>query len=65
MNLLLKCSAAAPLDAEAWNRMLDEGVGEEEEEVPLVLDIRKKYEWDIGHFKGSQQPAFRKFRLVK
>ncbi len=44
-------------DAEAWNRKL-----EEEEEAPLVLDIRNKYEWDLGHFKGSQRPEFGKFR---
>jgi predicted sulfurtransferase len=36
----------------------------EGEEAPLVLDIRNKYEWDIGHFKGSQRPEFHKFRQV-
>jgi predicted sulfurtransferase len=36
----------------------------EGDEAPLVLDIRNKYEWDIGHFKGSQRPEFHKFRQV-
>ncbi len=38
-----------------WKEMLEEG-------GYLVLDVRNDYEWDIGHFKGSERPTCRTFR---
>jgi hypothetical protein len=31
-------------------------------EVPIVLDVRNGYEWDVGHFVGAARPAEEEFR---
>lgn len=28
-----------------------------EEKRPIILDVRNSYEWDGGHFEGSQRPS--------
>ncbi len=38
-----------------WREMLESG-------EYLVVDVRNDYEWDIGHFKGSERPTCRTFR---
>lgn len=44
------------LSPKAWKKML-----EEEEEI-LLIDVRNKYEWEIGHFERSTLPPLENFR---
>lgn len=37
--------------------MLDEEDGDK-----VVLDVRNDYEWELGHFRGSEEPEVRQFR---
>ena len=34
---------------------------ENKDENTVLLDVRNKYEWEIGHFKDSVEPEFRTF----
>jgi len=45
------------LSPEAWNQVLDN----DQDEEPLVLDIRNKYEWEVGRFNTSQEQELRTF----
>jgi UPF0176 protein len=36
--------------ASEWKALL------EQDERPVVLDVRNDYEWDIGHFEGAERP---------
>jgi UPF0176 protein len=40
-----------------WREML-----EQKDEETLLLDVRNDYEWEIGHFEGSELPKLEKFR---
>lgn len=31
--------------------------GTEDEQKPVVLDVRNSYEWDAGHFQGAERPV--------
>lgn len=42
-----------------WSQML------EEEQDKVVLDIRNKYEWELGHFEGAEAPPCETFRDFK
>lgn len=35
---------------------------EERDEDVLLLDVRNRYEWEIGHFEGAELPALETFR---
>lgn len=45
------------LSSEEWAKML-----EERDENTLILDVRNHYEWDVGHFEGTERPDFETFR---
>ncbi len=45
------------LSPEQWKRML-----EERDEETLILDVRNNYEWEVGHFEGSNLPQLETFR---
>jgi UPF0176 protein len=45
------------LSPEQWSKMLDE-----RDANTLLLDVRNDYEWEIGHFEGSELPALDTFR---
>jgi UPF0176 protein len=34
----------------------------ESEERPPLIDVRNDYEWDVGHFEGSERPPCQTFR---
>jgi UPF0176 protein len=38
-----------------WREMIESG-------DYLLVDVRNDYEWDVGHFKGSERPTCRTFR---
>lgn len=40
-----------------WKQML-----EEHDENTVVIDVRNKYEWKVGHFQGADLPPFETFR---
>jgi len=40
-----------------WKMML-----EARDERTVVIDVRNKYEWEVGHFEGAQLPARERFR---
>lgn len=44
------------ISPETWKTML------EEEERPLLLDVRNDYEWRVGHFEGAEKPPCEHFR---
>ena len=43
------------VSSKEWREMLESG-------EYLVVDVRNDYEWDIGHFRGSERPTCRTFR---
>jgi UPF0176 protein len=45
---------------ERWKEMLESKL--EKKDEYLVLDVRNRYEWDIGHFEGADAPACETFR---
>lgn len=47
----------AHASAAEWKKMLDE-----RDENTLVLDVRNDYEWEVGHFEGTEKPNFKTFR---
>jgi len=48
--------SGTPLSPDSWNKILDENA-----EKTTILDVRNKYEWEVGHFKGSVNSNLRKF----
>ncbi|ERN09510.1 hypothetical protein AMTR_s00029p00123460 [Amborella trichopoda] len=63
---------AIPLSPSEWRNRLDslknvegsssrEDTGSDQKSV-LLLDVRNGYEWDIGHFHGTQRPDVNCFR---
>ena len=42
---------------DTWKKML-----EEKDEHTVVIDVRNKYEWKVGHFEGADLPPFETFR---
>ena len=53
---ILFYSCGDQLTAREWNLMM-----ENKDENTVLLDVRNKYEWEIGHFKDSVKPEFRTF----
>ena len=45
------------LDAPTWRAML-----ERRDANTLLLDVRNRYEWEIGHFEGAELPPLESFR---
>ncbi len=45
------------LSPKAWREAL-----EKKEEDILVIDVRNRYEWEIGHFEGAVLPPLEQFR---
>ena len=45
------------LSSEEWAKMI-----EERDENTLILDVRNNYEWEVGHFEGTEKPEFETFR---
>lgn len=45
------------LSSQRWREML-----EKKDENTLVLDVRNDYEWQLGHFVGSELPPLEQFR---
>lgn len=43
------------VSSKQWREMLESG-------EYLVVDVRNDYEWEVGHFKGSERPTCRTFR---
>lgn len=43
--------------SEEWAKMI-----EERDENTIILDVRNDYEWDVGHFEGTERPTFETFR---
>lgn len=48
--------AAEHISPEQWQALI------ESKKKPLVLDIRNDYEWQLGHFEGSECPPCTTFR---
>ncbi|NGX51259.1 MAG: Thiosulfate sulfurtransferase GlpE [Chlamydiae bacterium] len=46
----------ARLSAKEWAEMI-----KERDEDTLILDVRNHYEWEVGHFEGSEKPEFETF----
>lgn len=49
-------SRGKPVSSAEWKAML------ESDEDYLILDVRNKYEWEIGHFEGAVLPPCETFR---
>jgi UPF0176 protein len=47
------------LSPKAWREML------EQEQDKVVLDVRNDYEWELGHFEGSEVPPCKTFKDFK
>ncbi len=47
---------ARHISPKEWRDRLDE------KEEKLLLDVRNDYEWDVGHFEGSERPQCKTFR---
>ena len=45
------------LSSAEWAKMI-----EERDENTLILDVRNDYEWEVGHFEGTEKPEFETFR---
>lgn len=45
------------LSPKQWSEML-----ESKDESTLLLDVRNDYEWEVGHFEGSELPKLETFR---
>lgn len=45
------------LSSDDWAKMI-----EERDENTLILDVRNDYEWEVGHFEGTEKPEFETFR---
>ncbi len=45
------------VSSEKWAKMI-----EERDEDTVILDIRNDYEWDVGHFEGTERPELKTFR---
>ena len=45
------------LSPQKWREML-----EKKDENTILLDVRNDYEWQIGHFEGSELPVLEQFR---
>ncbi|MBF5060008.1 rhodanese-related sulfurtransferase [Candidatus Neptunochlamydia vexilliferae] len=45
------------LSSAEWAKMI-----EERDEDTVILDVRNDYEWEVGHFEGTEKPTFETFR---
>ncbi|MEM8727359.1 MAG: rhodanese-related sulfurtransferase [Chlamydiota bacterium] len=45
------------LSSDEWAAMI-----EERDDDTVMLDIRNDYEWEVGHFEGTEKPRFKTFR---
>ncbi|MCB1106777.1 MAG: rhodanese-related sulfurtransferase [Chlamydiia bacterium] len=45
------------ISSEKWAKMI-----EERDEDTIILDVRNDYEWEVGHFEGTEKPEFNTFR---
>ncbi len=45
------------VSSDEWAKMI-----EERDENTLILDVRNGYEWEVGHFEGTEKPQFETFR---
>ncbi len=45
------------LSSAEWAQMIEERDGD-----TVILDVRNDYEWEVGHFEGSEKPTFETFR---
>uniref|UniRef100_A0A7I4BHF6 Rhodanese domain-containing protein n=1 Tax=Physcomitrium patens TaxID=3218 RepID=A0A7I4BHF6_PHYPA len=67
---------AVPLTPKQWREKLEKrhdaltkGAGEvsnlENVKKVLLLDVRNRYEWDVGHFQGAQRPEVECFKSTE
>lgn len=49
--------AGKHVSSDEWAKMI-----EERDENTLILDVRNDYEWEVGHFEGTEKPDFKTFR---
>ena len=52
-----RASRGEDIEPERWRQLL-----RARDDKTVLLDVRNSYEWDVGHFRGSQRPSFREFR---
>lgn len=45
------------VSSDEWAKMI-----EERDENTIILDVRNDYEWEVGHFEGTEKPTFKTFR---
>lgn len=45
------------LSSDEWAKMI-----EERDENTVILDVRNDYEWEVGHFEGTEKPQLKTFR---
>lgn len=45
------------VSSDEWATMI-----ENRDEDTLILDVRNGYEWEVGHFEGTEKPDFKTFR---
>ncbi|CAN1180310.1 Rhodanese-like domain-containing protein 8, chloroplastic [Linum perenne] len=58
LPLLDPSMKAEPLTPSEWRQRLEST----SERNHVLLDVRNGYEWDVGHFQGSQRPEVDSFR---
>ncbi|MCB1115184.1 MAG: rhodanese-related sulfurtransferase [Chlamydiia bacterium] len=45
------------VSSKEWAKMI-----EERDADTIILDVRNDYEWDVGHFEGTERPELKTFR---
>lgn len=61
---------AVPLTPKEWREKLETRQKQSDSELlnvkkVLLLDVRNRYEWDVGHFQGAQRPEVECFKSTE